>query len=194
MRGGLAAFLVGISTVIVAYASMAQQPPVTPPPPATQVPATPAPATPPPAPLQVVPPATPVPMPAGRMFGSDAGMIFNPIKPDKTIEFEQVMVKLKDALMRSDDPVRQKQAAGWKVFKAVEPGPNANVLYIFVMDPAVKGADYTVSKILSEAYPTTEVQELYKLYIAAYAGGQSLVNLELIQHLGAPAMTPIIPR
>lgn len=193
MHGGLAGFVVGIGTVIAVYASMAQQPPVSPPPPATQVPVTPAPATP-PAPVQVVPPTTPVPMPAGRMFGSDAGMIFNPIKSDKTIDFEQVMAKLKDALMRSEDPVRQKQAAGWKVFKAIEPGPNANVLYIFVMDPAVKGADYTVSKILSEAYPVPEVQELYKLYLATYAGGQSLVNLELVQHLGAPTPTPIVPR
>lgn len=186
MRGGLAAFLVGISTVIVAYASMAQQPPVTPPPPATQQPVTPPPATTAPAPGQVVPPATPVPTPLGRVFGSDAGMIFNPIKPDKAVEFEQVMAKLNDALMRSEDPVRQKQAAGWKVFKAVEPGPNGTVLYVFVMDPAVKGADYSVTKILTEAYPTTEVQELYKLYSAAYASGQSLLNLD-------PLSTPVTP-
>lgn len=186
MRGGLAAFLVGISTVIVAYASMAQQPPVTPPPPATQQPVTPS-----PAPGQVVPSATPVPTPLGRVFGSDAGMIFNPIKPDKAVEFEQVMAKLKDALMRSEDPVRQKQAAGWKVFKAVEPGPNGTVLYVFVMDPAVKGADYSVTKILTEAYPTTEVQELYKLYSAAYASGQSLLNLE---PLAPPEVAPIVPR
>ena len=183
MRGGFPALLVGIGSVIVAYASMAQQPPPTSPP-ATQ-----APVTPPPAAGQVVPPVTPAPVPVGRIFGSEAGMIFNPIKPDKTIDFEQVMAKLKEALTRSEDPVRQRQAAGWKVFKAVEPGPNGTVLYIFVMDPAVKGADYSVTKILTEAYPTPEVQELYKLYSAAYAGGQSLLNLE---PLAAP-VTPVVP-
>ena len=33
----------------------------------------------------------------------------------------------------------------------------ANVLYVFVIDPSVKGADYTVSNILAEAFPA-EVQ------------------------------------
>jgi hypothetical protein len=116
-------------------------------------------------------------------------MIFNPIKPDKTADFENVMARLKDALMQSEDPVRKQQAAGWKVFKAVEPGPNGNALYVFVMDPAVKGADYTVSKILSEAYPT-EVMELYKLYVGAYAGSQSLLNLQLVQSF-AEGVTPV---
>ena len=35
-------------------------------------------------------------------------------------------------------------------------GPNGSVLYVFVMDPTVKGADYGVAKILAEAYPTRD--------------------------------------
>jgi hypothetical protein len=139
------------------------------------------------------PPAQPAPAPQaqaappGRMFTSDAGMIFNIIKPDKTADFEMVMGKLKEALQKSEDPVRKQQAAAWKVFKSLEPGPNGNVLYIFWSDPAVKGADYTVSKILAEAFPT-EVQELYKQYSDSYAGGQNIVNLQLIQTFGAAGM------
>jgi len=191
MRGGLAATLAGISMCIAAYASMAQQPPATPPQPATQQPPTQPPAQQPatPAPSPSAPVTTP--LPPGRVFGAEAGMIFNPIKPDKTVDFEHVVTKLKDALQQSVDPVRRQQAASWKVFKMVEPGPNGNALYIFVMDPAVKGADYAVTKILAEAYPD-EVQELYKLYSGAYAGGQSLVNLQLVQHLGLPP-APLIP-
>ena len=48
------------------------------------------------------------------------------------------------------------------------------------MDPVVVGADYTVSQILSEAFPD-EIQEIYKLYIGAYAGNQSLLNLDLVR-------------
>ena len=80
------------------------------------------------------------------------------------------MGKLNEALQKSEEPERKQQAASWKVFKSPEPGPNGNVLYIFVIDPAVKGADYTVSKILAEAFPT-EVQDLYKKFSDAYAGG-----------------------
>ena len=118
-----------------------------------------------------------------RVFASDAGMVLNFIKPEKTADFEAVIAKLRDALQRSDNPERKQQAASWKVFRANEPGANGSVLYVFSIDPAVKGADYTVSTILAEAFPT-EVQALYKSYAEAYASGQNYVNLKLVTALG----------
>src|ERR1700741_2425979 len=59
--------------------------------------------------------------PSKRVFASDAGMVLNFIKPDKTADFEAVMVKLKEALMKSDKPERKEQAKTWKVFKSPEP-------------------------------------------------------------------------
>jgi hypothetical protein len=120
--------------------------------------------------------------PQARIFTADAGVMFNIIKPDKTADFEMVIGKLKEALQKSENPVRTQQAASWKVFKQVEPGPNGSVLYVFIVDPVVKDADYTVSKILAEVFPT-EVQELFKTYSAAYAGGVSLSNLALVSDL-----------
>jgi len=121
--------------------------------------------------------------PTARVFASDAGMVLNFIKPDKTADFEAVMTKLKEALTKSEKPERKQQAASWKVFKSPEPAQNGNVLYVFVIDPAVKGADYTVSTILAEAFPQ-EVQTLYKQYADAYASGQNFVNLALVTDLG----------
>jgi len=118
-----------------------------------------------------------------RVFASDAGMVLNFIKPDKTADFEAVVAKLHDALQKSDKPERKQQAASWKVFRASEPGANGSVLYVFTIDPAVKGADYTVSTILAEAFPS-EVQALYKSYAESYAGGQNYVNLRLVSALG----------
>jgi hypothetical protein len=120
-------------------------------------------------------PAAPA-QPGARVFASEAGMIFNAIRADKAADFERVLVKLKQALAASTDPMRQQQASGWRVFKAAEPGPGGSILYVFVMDPVVKGADYGVARILAEAYPE-EVQELYKLYNGAFAAGQTLLNL-----------------
>ncbi len=116
----------------------------------------------------------------GRVFASDAGLIINTIKLDKTADFEMVMGKLKEALAKSENPIRRQQAAGWKVFRSVESGPNNSVLYMFVMDPTIKEADYTVATILSEAFPT-EVQDLYVKFSEAYVSGQSLLNLNLVQ-------------
>ncbi len=121
--------------------------------------------------------------PAARVFASDAGMVLNFIKADKTADFENVMGKLKEALSKSEKPERKQQAASWKVFKAAEPGPGGSVLYVFFIDPAVKGADYTVSAILAEGFPQ-EVQALYKQYAEAYAQGQNFVNLTLVNALG----------
>lgn len=121
--------------------------------------------------------------PTARVFGSDAGMVLNFIKPDKTGDFEAVMAKLKEALAKSDKPERKQQAASWKVFKSPDPAANGNVLYVFVIDPAVKGADYTVSTILAEGFPQ-DVQALYKQYAEAYASGQNFVNLTLVLDLG----------
>lgn len=118
--------------------------------------------------------------PPARLFGSDAGVVLNFIKPDKTADFEAVIAKLREALQKSDKEMRKQQAASWKVFKALEAGGNGSVLYVFVIDPAVKGADYTVSAILAEAFPE-EVQALYKQYAEAYASGQNFVNLARVQ-------------
>ena len=140
--------------------------------PATQTPATQTP------PAQQA--ATP---PAARTFGSDAGMVLNFIKPDKTADFEAIIAKLKEALQKSDKPERKQQAASWKVFKSPDQAAGGNVLYVFMIDPSVKGADYTVSTILAEAFPQ-EVQTLYKQYADAYASGQNFVNLSLVSDLG----------
>ena len=94
----------------------------------------------------------PAPAPK-RVFGSDAGMILNAIKPDHAADFELVMGKVKEALQRSDKPERRQQGQGWRVFKAKEAGVNNSVLYVFWVNPAAKDADYTVSAILSEAFP-----------------------------------------
>ena len=118
-----------------------------------------------------------------RVFASDAGIILNFIKPDKTADFEAVMARLKEALAKSSKPERRQQSTSWKIFRTMEPGANGSVLYVFTIDPAVKGADYTVSTILAEAFPN-DVQALYKQYAEAYCLAAKVVNLKLVSALG----------
>ena len=118
------------------------------------------------------------------VFASDAALILNFIKADKTADFEMVMAKLKEALAKSDKPQRKEQAAGWKLFKAAEAGPNGSVIYVSLMDPAVKGADYDVMLVLSEVYPK-EVQALYETYKTVFGTpSQNFLNLALISGFG----------
>jgi hypothetical protein len=118
-----------------------------------------------------------------RLFPNDGGMILNFIKPDKVADFEMVIGKLKEALAKSDKPERKQQAAGWKVFKSPDPA-GMNVLYVFIVDPSVKTADYQVSNIIAEAFPPAEANEILKKYAEAYAQGMNIVNLNLIADLG----------
>ncbi len=109
-------------------------------------------------------------------FASEAGMILSPILPAQTAVFEDVMQKVRDALQKSTDPVRQQQAAGWKVYKSAEPF-QGNTLYLSVMDPAVKGADYNVFAVLKETMGDAEARVLFEQLRTAYAGPMHVVNM-----------------
>lgn len=135
-------------------------------------------------------PALPPPMqqalaaPATRVFSATTGIVLNFIKPDKTADFEAVIAKLREALQSSENPQRKEQAAGWKVYKSAEAGPGGAAVYIYIVDPVIKGADYGVTTILSEAFTDDEQAALLKQYVGSYATGQNFVSLSLIAELG----------
>ena len=144
----------------------------------------------PPAPT-IPPTAAPAPapaVPASRVFSSDAGMIFNTIKPDKVADFEMVMGRVKEALAKSEDPLRKQQALSWRVFKGLEAGPGGNIVYIFFFDPAVKTADYTITQILTDAFPS-EAQDLWSKFQASYVTGQTMLSLQQTINMSPTATT-----
>jgi len=151
--------------------------------PAPQTPATPAGAA------QAPAAAQSAAVPATRPFTADAGIMFSVIKPDKVADFEMVMGRVKDGLAKSTDPQRKQQALSWRVFKGVEAGPGGNIVYIWLVDPPVKDADYTVTAILTEAFPN-EAQDLWAKYTACFVSGQTMLNLKLTTNMSPTAGTP----
>lgn len=122
--------------------------------------------------------------PATRVFGSDTGLVLNFVKPDKTADFEAVVAKLRDALQKSANPRRREQGASWRVYKSAEPAAGGAALYVFIVEPVVKGADYSVTTILAEAFDADELSGLVKQYTESYASGQNIVSLALVSDLG----------
>lgn len=108
-------------------------------------------------------------------FAGDGALVLNYIKADKTADFESVVAKVKEALVKSEKPERKAQAASWKIFKAAEPGPAGAVLYVWIVDPVAKGNEYSVSQILTEGFPA-EAAALYKTLADSYSG-QAIINL-----------------
>jgi hypothetical protein len=127
------------------------------------------------------------------MFLGSTGVIFNAVRPERVVDFELVIGFLQAAMAKSQNPQVREQAKGWRMFKAVEPGPNGTILYVFWMDPAVTGADYALGPILSDAFPE-QVEQIWKLYQGALASGGSLLNLVPVQPPPLPPPgTPITP-
>src|SRR5688572_6802595 len=141
-----------------------------------------------PVPAPVVPP---VPLGA-RVFTGKSGLIFNAVRPDRVVDFEMVMGYLQAAFEKTTDARVREQAKGWRVFKATEPAPNNTVLYVFVIDPAVPGADYGLGRILADAYPD-QIEKIWSLYTGSLAPSASLINLTPVQPtslLTPPSSTP----
>ena len=122
-------------------------------------------------------------------FDGDVALWTVAIKPDKTADFERVMQRLRDALMKSDDPQRRAQGQGWKVMRMSKPLPQGNIAYVHVISPVVQGADYTIMQTLYDEL-ADERQELYELYRGAFVRNLGLgVGDVAIDMAGAAAVT-----
>ena len=119
-------------------------------------------------------------------FDGDTAMMTVAIKPDKTADFEQIIAKVREALLKSDKPERKQQAAGWKLVK----GPamkDGNIIYIHMISPVVKGADYTILPILYEATTDpAEQRKLFEQYRDAFAGGLGNGTYNTVVDLSKP--------
>jgi hypothetical protein len=113
--------------------------------------------------------------PTAFTIDGDAALWTVAIKPDKTQDFERVMTKLREGLLKSQKPERQQLAAGWKLMKIDKPMPDGSIAYVHVINPVVRGADYTILQILYDEFPD-ERQALYDLYRGAFAKNMSLVT------------------
>ena len=117
-------------------------------------------------PAQTTPPAPAAPAAPAKppatlwSFDPDAGLMFFQVAPGKSGEFEGVVRRIKDALAKSTNPARRKQAAGWQLFSSTEPPTAAGVTYVFLLNPISAEADYDPVKILTEEFPS-EAQALF---------------------------------
>jgi hypothetical protein len=121
-------------------------------------------------------------------FSGDVALWTVAIKPDQTAAFEQVMRRVREALHKANDPVRTRQADGWQVMRMEKPLPDGNIAYVHVVSPVVRDADYTVMRILYDAFPD-ERQALYEMYRKAFAASLALATGPVVVDLGGTAST-----
>jgi hypothetical protein len=121
----------------------------------------------------------------GLTFQGDVALWTVAIKPDKTADFEKVLARARDALQKSENPLRKQQAAGWRVMKMEKPLPDGNIAYVHIISPVVAGADYTILKAIYDEFPN-ESQQLYGLYRDAFAQNLALATGSIVMDMSKP--------
>ena len=97
----------------------------------------------------------------------DMAVMAYAINPDKTADYEKVLGQLKDALSKSEAPEAKQQLAGWKVIKNAMPNPDGSIVYIHVISPVVKEADYS---IMNNIYASVKDPAAQKAVFDMYRG------------------------
>ena len=139
-------------------------------------------------------PQLPAPVPSGSPFvvTSDAAVFLFFVKPEREIEFLEVVAELKKGLAASTVDQRKAQAAGWKVFRSEQPPPPLPgappntppaVMYVFVVNPAVVGADYSPAMLLGDALGSA-VGPIWLKYRDALAAPAAKATLTLLADFG----------
>jgi hypothetical protein len=99
------------------------------------------------------------------------------VNADKTADYEQVVAKLKDALSKIERPEAKQQLAGWKVMKNATAQPDGSFVYIHVISPVVRDADYSIVNIVYEAFKDPgEQKAFYDLYRGALKGALFVIQ------------------
>ena len=104
-------------------------------------------------------------------FTSDAGMMFNVIKPASTADFEMVLGRLREALQKSENPARKQQAASWKIYKSTDPSPEASPMQVnpFPFTTLRNFLERQIAKTRGEL-------EKSERQLVAYAQAQGIIN------------------
>jgi hypothetical protein len=106
----------------------------------------------------------------------DTAIILYAANPGKDADYEQVIAKLRDALAKSTDPQAKEQLAGWhvtKLSKTLDTSATPGSTYVHIINPVVKGADYSIVNIVYAASTDEEKRAFYELYKGALKGGLS---------------------
>ena len=120
-------------------------------------------------------------------FMGDAVIQAFSVNPDKTADYDKVIGQLKEALAKSTNPQAKQQAAGWKVYRNATPNPDGSIVYVHVIDPVVKDADYSIlNNIYDMVKDPTEQRAVYDMYRAALKQPLFVIQGQLTADLSKP--------
>jgi hypothetical protein len=118
-------------------------------------------------------------------YDADVAVLIYAVNQGKEADYEQVITKLKDALAKSTTPEAKSQAAGWVVTKSTKPlTQDGTSTYVHVINPVVKGADYSIVNIVYSVSSDDEKRAFYELYRGALKGQLSQILTTSVAKMG----------
>ena len=122
--------------------------------------------------------------PPKTTFTGDVAILAYAINPDKTAEYDKVIAALKDALSKSEAPEAKQQLAGWKVIKNAMPNPDGTIVYIHIISPVVKDADYSImNNIYAGVKDPAQQKSIFDLYRGAMKQALFVIQGPLVADL-----------
>ena len=122
--------------------------------------------------------------PQKTTFTGDVVVMAYSINADKTADYEKVLAALKDSLSKSEAPEAKQQLAGWKVIKNAQPNPDGSIVYIHIISPVVKDADYSImNNIYSGVKDPAEQKTIFDLYRGAMKQALFVIQGPLVADL-----------
>jgi hypothetical protein len=122
--------------------------------------------------------------PQKTTFTGDVAVMAYAINPDKAADYEKVIGQLKDALSKSEAPEVKQQLAGWKVLKNAMPNPDGSIVYIHIIAPVVKDADYSImNNIYAAVKDPAEQKAVFDMYRGAMKQALFVIQGPLVADL-----------
>lgn len=131
--------------------------------------------------------AQPAAQPAApkNTLDGDAVIWIFAVNQGQDAQYEQVIAKLKEALAKSTDPQAKEQAAAWTVTKSIKPlTQDGSSTYIHIINPVIKGADYSIVNLVYAQSTDEEKRAFYDLYKGALKGVLSIMPATAVAKVG----------
>jgi hypothetical protein len=122
--------------------------------------------------------------PQKTTFTGDVVVMAYAINPDKTADYEKVLGTLKETLSKSEVPEAKQQLAGWKVIKNAMPNPDGSIVYIHIISPVVKDADYSImNNIYAGVKDPAQQKAVFDMYRGAMKQALFVIQGPLVADL-----------
>lgn len=132
------------------------------------------------APVAPAAPQLPSASSAPQSIAGDIWLVIYSVLPDRTAEFEGIAKRVREALARNPQEVRQAQARDLRIHRSALPTPDGKVMY-FLQIPALTGdADRSGFDVLIDAVLPEQATALKKQLVSTLDQGNPSGNTYLI--------------